>query len=104
MSFPYITDILNAVLGTHWALPIPTFGVVVTAAIAIAAAVARIEVRRKESVGQLPASTHLIVGGAGQGWIGQVVVDSHAVQYWAHCAAKSASVALFNGTSAQLRQ
>jgi hypothetical protein len=48
MSFPYITDILDAVLGTHWALPIPTFGVLVSAAIAIATSVARIEVRRKE--------------------------------------------------------
>jgi phosphatidylglycerol:prolipoprotein diacylglycerol transferase len=62
MSFPYITDILNAVLGTHWALPIPTFGVVVTAAIAIATSVARLEVRRKEAVGQLPESTHVLVG------------------------------------------
>ena len=62
MSFPYITDILNAVLGTHWALPIPTFGVVVTAAIAIGTSVARLEVRRKEAVGQLPESTHVLVG------------------------------------------
>jgi phosphatidylglycerol:prolipoprotein diacylglycerol transferase len=62
MSFPYISDILNAILGTHWAVPVPTFGVVVMAAIAIATSVARIEVRRKEAVGQLPASTHAVVG------------------------------------------
>jgi phosphatidylglycerol:prolipoprotein diacylglycerol transferase len=62
MSFPYVTDILNACFGTHWALPIPTFGLVVAAAIAIATSVARIEVRRKEAVGQLPASTHSMVG------------------------------------------
>jgi hypothetical protein len=28
MSFPYITDIVNAVVGTHWDLPIPTFGII----------------------------------------------------------------------------
>ena len=32
------------------------------AAIAVATSVARIEVRRKEAVGQLPASTHAVVG------------------------------------------
>jgi phosphatidylglycerol:prolipoprotein diacylglycerol transferase len=62
MSFPYVTDFLNAVLGTHWNLPIPTFGVVVAAAIVAATSVARIEVRRKESLGKFPASTHSIVG------------------------------------------
>jgi phosphatidylglycerol---prolipoprotein diacylglyceryl transferase len=62
MSFPYLTDLLNAVLGTHWTLPVPTFGVAVAAAIVVAASVARIEVRRKESLGKLPASTHSIVG------------------------------------------
>lgn len=50
MSFPYVSEFLNAVLGTHWALLIPTFGVLVTAAIATATRVARIEVRRKESL------------------------------------------------------
>jgi hypothetical protein len=35
MSFPYITDIANALLGMRWALPIPTFGVVVAAVFAV---------------------------------------------------------------------
>src|SRR5688572_15581195 len=62
MSFPYITDIANALLGTHWALPIPTFGVVVAAAIVIAASVARWETKRLEGVGKLPRGAHLAVG------------------------------------------
>jgi phosphatidylglycerol:prolipoprotein diacylglycerol transferase len=62
MSFPYITDIANALLGTHWALPIPTFGVVVAAAIGIAASLARAEARRLEALGRLPLRAHLVVG------------------------------------------
>ena len=62
MSFPYITDIANALLGTHWALPIPTFGVVVAAAIVIATSVARRETKRLEAVGKLPLGAHLVVG------------------------------------------
>ena len=62
MSFPYITDIANALLGTHWALPIPTFGVVVAAAILVAASVARRETKRLEANGKLPLGAHLVVG------------------------------------------
>jgi phosphatidylglycerol:prolipoprotein diacylglycerol transferase len=61
MSFPYITDILNAILGTQWRLPIPTFGAVVAAAIVVAAGVARKEARRLEAVGRLPRSTQLMI-------------------------------------------
>lgn len=62
MSYPYLTDILNGILGTHWMLPIPTFGVVVAAAIVIATSVARMEAKRMETMGKLPPSTHSIVG------------------------------------------
>jgi phosphatidylglycerol---prolipoprotein diacylglyceryl transferase len=62
MSFPYITDIANALLGTNWALPIPTFGVVVAAAIVIATSVARRETKRLEAIGKLPVRAHLVVG------------------------------------------
>jgi phosphatidylglycerol:prolipoprotein diacylglycerol transferase len=62
MSFPYLTDILNAALGTSWALPIPTFGVVVAAALVIATVVARAEVERAELSRKLPPSTHAMVG------------------------------------------
>ena len=61
MSFPYLTDILNALLGTQWTLPIPTFGAVVATAIVVATSVARKETRRLEAVGRLPRSTHLMV-------------------------------------------
>ena len=62
MSFPYITDIANALLGTQWALPIPTFGVVVAAAIVIATSVARRETERLEAIGKLPSRAHSVVG------------------------------------------
>jgi phosphatidylglycerol:prolipoprotein diacylglycerol transferase len=62
MSFPYITDILNVLLGTHWAVPIPTFGVVVAAALVTATSVARMEAKRMEAIGKLPPLTHSIVG------------------------------------------
>jgi phosphatidylglycerol:prolipoprotein diacylglycerol transferase len=62
MSFPYITDIANALLGTHWALPIPTFGVVVAAAIVLATSVARREAKRLAAIGKLPFRAHLVVG------------------------------------------
>ena len=62
MSFPYITDLLNAILGVQWSAPIPTFGVVVALAILIATGVARAEARRLEAVGRLHRSAHLMVG------------------------------------------
>jgi phosphatidylglycerol:prolipoprotein diacylglycerol transferase len=62
MSYPYVTDIANAILGTDWHLPIPTFGALVVSAIMIATRVARQEVERQERSGRLPRSTHAIVG------------------------------------------
>lgn len=57
MAFPYVTDFLNALLGTHWRLPLPTFGVLVAAAIMLAAHVGQREAARKEALGILPAGT-----------------------------------------------
>lgn len=62
MSFPAITDLLNAAFGTNWALPIPTFGVFVALAMVIATRVARAEVRRCEVLGRVPRGTSLMVG------------------------------------------
>jgi phosphatidylglycerol:prolipoprotein diacylglycerol transferase len=62
MSFPYITDLLNAAFGTNWDLPIPTFGAVVVTAIMLATTVARREVARHELLGRLPPATNAIVG------------------------------------------
>jgi phosphatidylglycerol---prolipoprotein diacylglyceryl transferase len=62
MSFPYLTDIFIALFGTRWTLPIPTFGLVVAAAMVLATSVARREAKRLEATGKLPASTHLVIG------------------------------------------
>jgi phosphatidylglycerol:prolipoprotein diacylglycerol transferase len=61
-SFPYVTDLLNAILGTRWSLPVPTFGAVVAAAIVIATRVARREATRLEALGALPPRTRSTVG------------------------------------------
>jgi phosphatidylglycerol---prolipoprotein diacylglyceryl transferase len=58
MSYPYVTDALNAVFGTHWHLPIPTFGVVVAIAVAAATYVAIRAVRSYEELGRLPSQSH----------------------------------------------
>lgn len=57
MAFPYVTDLLNALLGTQWRLPIPTFGMLVAAAVMLAALVAQREAARREMLGTLPAGT-----------------------------------------------
>jgi phosphatidylglycerol---prolipoprotein diacylglyceryl transferase len=61
MSYPYVTDALNAVFGTHWHLPIPTFGVIVALAVTLAAYVASRVVRGYENLSRLPAQSHSIV-------------------------------------------
>lgn len=62
MSYPYLTDILNAIFGTDWALPFPTFGALVAIALIVGTSVAQTNVRRLEAAGTLPPSTHLMVG------------------------------------------
>lgn len=54
MAYPYLSDVLNALFGTNWQVPMPTFGALVALAILIAAAVAKKEVIRFESMGILP--------------------------------------------------
>ena len=61
MSFPYVTDIANAIFGTRWHLPIPTFGIVVAIAVALATAVAIRLVKSYEALGRLPSLTHALV-------------------------------------------
>ncbi|HTB86565.1 MAG TPA: prolipoprotein diacylglyceryl transferase family protein [Steroidobacteraceae bacterium] len=61
MSYPYVTDVLNALFGTHWHLPIPTFGVIVAVAVAAATYVASQVVRSYESLSRLPAQSHSAV-------------------------------------------
>ena len=61
MAFPYVTDLLNAILGTQWDLPFPTFGLVVVAAVVLATGVMRLEAKRLESFGRLPPLAHSLV-------------------------------------------
>jgi phosphatidylglycerol:prolipoprotein diacylglycerol transferase len=61
MSYPYLTDLINAAIGTHWTLPIPTFGVIVAVAVTFATALASRIVRSYEELGRLPSQSHRTV-------------------------------------------
>jgi phosphatidylglycerol:prolipoprotein diacylglycerol transferase len=61
MSFPYLTDVINALFGTRWHLPLPTFGIIVAIAIASASWVATRLVRQYEELGKLPAQSHTFI-------------------------------------------
>jgi phosphatidylglycerol:prolipoprotein diacylglycerol transferase len=60
-TFPFVTDVVNAVFGTHWDLPIPTFGIIVAIAVVVATSIATRIVKRYEELGRLPAQSHAIV-------------------------------------------
>jgi phosphatidylglycerol---prolipoprotein diacylglyceryl transferase len=60
-AFPYVTDVVNAVFGTHWDLPIPTFGIMVAIAVVVATSIATRIVKRYEELGRLPTRSHAIV-------------------------------------------
>lgn len=60
-SFPYVTDVFNAVFGTRWNLPIPTFGAIVAIAVSLATYVATRAVKGYEQLGNLPPRSHAIV-------------------------------------------
>ena len=61
MSYPYLSDLMNAVFGTSLHLPIPMFGTMVVIAIGAATMLVRREVERQEMSGILPRSTSPIV-------------------------------------------
>ena len=61
MSFPYLTDLVNALFGTHLHLPIPTFGVLTASAITVAAWMLGREISRYESLGRLPPHARAVV-------------------------------------------
>jgi phosphatidylglycerol:prolipoprotein diacylglycerol transferase len=61
MAFPYVTDAVNAVFGTQWHLPVPTFGIVVLLAVLLSTHVFGKEVARRETLGVVPAGTGSIV-------------------------------------------
>jgi phosphatidylglycerol---prolipoprotein diacylglyceryl transferase len=57
MSYPDVTDALNALFGTDWHLPIPTFGVIVAFAVVAATYVASRVVRSYEELGRMQAQS-----------------------------------------------
>jgi phosphatidylglycerol:prolipoprotein diacylglycerol transferase len=61
MSFPYVTDVVNAVFGTQWHLPIPVFGMVVLVAVFLSMLVFGKEVARREQLGVVPAGAGSLV-------------------------------------------
>jgi phosphatidylglycerol---prolipoprotein diacylglyceryl transferase len=61
MAFPYVTDAVNAVFGTQWHLPVPTFGIVVLVAVFLSTLVFGKEVARRETLGVVPAGTGSLV-------------------------------------------
>jgi len=60
-AFPYVTDVINSVFGTHWNLPIPTFGIIVAIAVMLATYIATKVVKGYEEVGKLPPRSHAVV-------------------------------------------
>jgi phosphatidylglycerol:prolipoprotein diacylglycerol transferase len=61
VSYPYVTDMLNAAFGTEWSLPIPTFGFIVAMTMVLGTRAARAEVKKQAAQGRLPPSAHLLV-------------------------------------------
>jgi phosphatidylglycerol:prolipoprotein diacylglycerol transferase len=60
-AFPYVTDAINAAFGTHWRLPVPTFGLVVAISAVVGSAIATQCVTQSEKLGKLPIGTRAIV-------------------------------------------
>lgn len=55
MSYPYLSDAVEALTGVRVPLPIPTFGLLVAAAMLIGARVLAAELQRQQAAGRLPA-------------------------------------------------
>ena len=66
--FPRITDMFNYILGTHWTLPVQTYGFFLALAFLVGGAVLRMELVRKEKEGHLPARTKRIQKNKPAGW------------------------------------
>lgn len=64
MSFPYVTDMINAAFGTRWNLPLPTFGLIFAIAVLVATFVATRAVKQYEERGKLPTGSHVVFSDA----------------------------------------
>ncbi len=53
MSYPYLQDLVRAATGINVPLPLPTFGLCVLGAAAVAIHIAKLEVRRRHQSGQI---------------------------------------------------
>lgn len=95
MSYPYLSDLVNAVFGTSLHLPIPMFGTMVVVAIGAATMLVRREVERHEMSGSLPRSTSPIVADLSvvsviAGFVGARVF--HILDHWSQFVADPASM------------
>lgn len=62
MSYPYLSDVLNALLGTQWHLPIAMFGTFVAIALIVGTWLATKEFVRLEQLGVLPKTIATTAG------------------------------------------
>lgn len=94
MCYPYLSDLLHALLGVTVYAPIPMFGILVVSAVFVATALFTRDVRLAERRGQLPAKAHIVV--ADLSWVTVAVgiigarvfhVMDHADDYLQHPAA-----------------
>lgn len=60
-SYPYLSDVLNSLLGTNLSLPVPMFGLIVLLAIVVASIAAASHIKWKELQGSVPEGVHGIV-------------------------------------------
>lgn len=63
MSYPYIGDVINQVLGVQWTVPIPMFGTFVAASILVGIYLAKKEVIRFEGLGLLSTANVSVKAG-----------------------------------------
>src|SRR5690606_14683437 len=95
MSYPYLSDLVNAVFGTSLHLPIPMFGTMVVVAIGAATMLVRREVERHEMSGSLPRSTSPIVADLSIVSVISGVVGArlfHILDHWSQFVADPASM------------
>jgi phosphatidylglycerol:prolipoprotein diacylglycerol transferase len=95
MSYPYVTDAVNALFGTSLHVPIPMFGTIVVIAVVAATMLVRREVERREMLGRLPRSTSPVVADLPfvsviSGFVGARVF--HIIDHWSQFVADPASM------------
>ena len=59
--FPYISDLLNYLFGTHLAIPVFTFGVFIVLGVVAAFLIVYLEMKRLEKAGHIPQNSHRLI-------------------------------------------